>query len=176
MNLSQAEILAHTLMDHHGLASWTFQFDRAKKRFGLCNYSKKIISLSRVLTELNEEALVRDTILHEIAHALVGPGVGHGKVWKEKIVEIGGVPCRCFDGASVQLAPMKYIGECPNCAQQFPAARKRKSACALCCKTFNQGRFSKKFEIVFRETPVSKSEVDGGTEKNKVALAPFRSL
>ena len=35
---------------------------------------------------------VRDTILHEIAHALVGPGHGHDAVWKAKCVEVGAKP------------------------------------------------------------------------------------
>ena len=38
---------------------------------------------------------VRDTILHEIAHALVGPGHGHDAVWKRKCREVGARPERC---------------------------------------------------------------------------------
>lgn len=34
---------------------------------------KRQITLSRAITELNDRACVVDTILHEIAHALVGP-------------------------------------------------------------------------------------------------------
>ena len=70
MNLKDAEELALSLMRKHGLSHWEFGFDRAKRRFGACNFSKKRISLSKYLTEVNEIEQVRDTILHEIAHAL----------------------------------------------------------------------------------------------------------
>ena len=71
MILAQARKLAHDLMRLHKLpAAWSFQFDRSKVRFGKCNYAKKEISLSQHLVQLNTETEVRDTILHEIAHAL----------------------------------------------------------------------------------------------------------
>jgi len=67
-----ARILAVTLMQQHGLVGWTFKFDHARRRFGCCNFTRRTISLSRPLTFLNDDAEVRDTILHEIAHALAG--------------------------------------------------------------------------------------------------------
>ena len=58
------------LLDHFKLAGrWTFLFDRAIRRFGNCNYTKRQISLSAKLTLLNDEPVVRETLLHEIAHA-----------------------------------------------------------------------------------------------------------
>ena len=38
---------------------------------------------------------VRDTILHEIAHAIVGPGHGHDAVWQTAERRIGCTPKRC---------------------------------------------------------------------------------
>ena len=70
MELADAESLALELMRQHGLLPrWKFKFDRAIRRFGCCNEGKRLISLSARLTELNSEYEVRDTILHEIAHA-----------------------------------------------------------------------------------------------------------
>ena len=80
MTLTEARQLAHDLMRLHKVpAVWSFQFDHSKVRFGKCNYTKKEISLSRHLVQLNSEAEVRDTILHEIAHALAPRGAGHLK-------------------------------------------------------------------------------------------------
>ena len=79
MHLIDARNLAWDLMRQHGLADlgWRFRFDHARRRFGSCKYREKAITLSRPLTLLNGEAEVRDTVLHEIAHALC-PGDGHG--------------------------------------------------------------------------------------------------
>ena len=67
----RARRLALGLMREHRVpGDWLFEFDRSKVRFGRCHYGRKEISLSRHLVELNDEAEVRETILHEIAHAL----------------------------------------------------------------------------------------------------------
>jgi SprT-like family len=95
MDLAEAEKLAKGLMQQHGLSGWEFKWDRAKKRLGCCNYTRKRISLSAFQTRVRGEMEVKDTILHEIAHALLPPRSGHGKLWKAKCVEIGAKPVRC---------------------------------------------------------------------------------
>ncbi|HTW93745.1 MAG TPA: SprT-like domain-containing protein [Tepidisphaeraceae bacterium] len=106
MNLWDARTLADRLLAHHGLAAagWKFKWDRATRRFGCCNHHRKTISLSLALTRLNPESQVRDTLLHEIAHALT-PGHGHNRHWKKKCVEIGATPLRCFQPHEVLLPP-----------------------------------------------------------------------
>ncbi len=95
-----ARNLAWELMRRHGLIGWSFKFDHARRRFGSCRSRSKLITLSRPLTMLNGEAEVRDTLLHEIAHALT-PGDGHGAKWKAKCVVIGARPQRCYTEESV---------------------------------------------------------------------------
>jgi len=88
MKLLDAETMAKELFKLHGLESWFFGFDRAKSRFGVCKPSQRIITLSKVLVELNEPERVKLTLLHEIAHALAPlNGHGHGTVWKTKLLE-----------------------------------------------------------------------------------------
>lgn len=152
MKLEQAESLALKLMTEHGLIpKWSFRFDRAKVRFGCCNFTKKEISLSKSLTELNDKAKVYDTILHEIAHALVGPFFGHGKKWKQKVIELGGEAKTRYHHTDVILPKRKYTTHCPSCNQTAQAQRKRKVACRTCCQKYNKGKYSEKFRIVFTE-------------------------
>ena len=89
------------------------------------------------LTRLNGEKDVVDTILHEIAHALVGLKAGHGPIWQRKAREIGCNGLRCF-GDEVITPKAKYVAECKN-GHQFEAHRKPSSrrSCSRCCKTFN---------------------------------------
>jgi SprT-like family len=92
VNISDAQKLAHELMDEHGLTGWSLKLGNATKLFGRCVLSDKEIVLSRRLVEANDEAQVRDVILHEIAHALIPDRHGHDEVWKTKCIEIGARP------------------------------------------------------------------------------------
>ncbi|OED38134.1 hypothetical protein AB833_20860 [Chromatiales bacterium (ex Bugula neritina AB1)] len=101
-------------MKKHGLSGWTGGLDNARRRFGVCRFYQQQISLSRVLCELNSEEEVRDTILHEIAHALAweryGESCGHDRRWKAICVEIGARPVACYDSGVVQpTAPWALV-------------------------------------------------------------------
>jgi predicted SprT family Zn-dependent metalloprotease len=138
MNLYEAAHLARRLMTEHGLiaAGWRFGFDHAKRRFGRCNYTRKIISLSRPLVLLNNVDEVRDTVLHEIAHALT-PGDGHGPKWRLTCARIGARPRRCYDDASVVSPPRRvarFEMGCNSCGWWAPRHRRtrHKFACKKC--------------------------------------------
>jgi predicted SprT family Zn-dependent metalloprotease len=113
VNLNDAHATALAIMLQHGLRDWRFAFDRGRSRFGACHHGRKKITLSRPLAALNPEAEVRDTILHEVAHALAGHKAGHGRAWKAKAAEIGAKPERCYDSAKVVRPPHKLRGTCP---------------------------------------------------------------
>ena len=74
MDLDSAEQIAEHLMTRHGLMGrgWSFAFNRRKRSLGLCHYTARRIELSSHFVEMNDETQVRDTVLHEIAHALAG--------------------------------------------------------------------------------------------------------
>jgi len=128
--------LARTLMNQHGLSGWRFAFDHARRRFGSCRYSAKTITLSRPLTLLNAEEQVRDTLLHEIAHALT-PGDGHGAKWKAMCLQIGASPVRCYDDQAVRSPvrpPARFRFGCRQCDWWVERRRRsrRRFVCARC--------------------------------------------
>ena len=92
---------------------WSFVWDtRAVRRYGQCRYSKKEIGITKVLANLNTIEETKDVVLHEIAHALTGPGHGHDWVWKQKCVLVGARPERCYKsedrGGTVKTTKGKY--------------------------------------------------------------------
>ena len=145
MNIRDAERLAISLMEQHGLRAvglsmnhWQFRWDNAKRRNGICWYGRKVISLSCPLTLLRAEADVRNTILHEIAHALCGAGHNHDRVWQLKAIALGCSGTRCSeDGVQV---PGKRVGTCPagHIVHRYrdPRAGRLKS-CAECKPYFS---------------------------------------
>jgi predicted SprT family Zn-dependent metalloprotease len=111
--------LANELMTKHGLIAigWRLGFDSAKRRCGLCSYRKKVISLSVYTCFRMPLSEVEDTIKHEIAHALVGPGHNHDWVWKAKAREIGAKPDRC-SSIEVERPTGKYVAHC-SCSTHY---------------------------------------------------------
>ncbi len=118
MNLNTAQQMAERLMTEHGIfPEWSFRFDRSKTRHGQARdrivrgRAVKEITMSKFITEKATEDSVKDTILHEIAHVLVGLEHGHDKVWKKKAQAIGSTAKEYGVGdydILIELSPYKY--------------------------------------------------------------------
>ncbi len=139
MELAHARALAGELFAEHGLTDWTFAFDRAKRRAGVCRSHSRTISLSTALTLLHEEDEVRETLLHEIAHALVGPQHGHDEVWRATAMRIGSTGRRCVD-ASAPTVEGAWQGTCS--AGHVVSRHRRPERVLLCtrCRGASQTR------------------------------------
>ena len=139
MELREARNLAVQLMAKHCLTDWRFDFNNRKRAFGVCSYRNKTIQLSGVLTPSLTFEAVQNTILHEIAHALVGRGHNHSYVWYRKALEIGcnGETTSSHEVLNVQW---KYVGNCPCCNHEHHASRKPKRDhwCKCTNRTFRQ--------------------------------------
>ena len=150
MKLSKAELLALKLMNENDLLikGWRFEFDNAKRRFGVCKYRCKRIGLSRNLTELNDEARVKNTILHEIAHALVGNQHGHDSVWRKKAMEIGCDGERCFNSREVFTPEANYEAVCKGCGYMHKKYKRptKNSSCGKC----SGGRYDETYRLIWK--------------------------
>lgn len=137
MDLNEAALLGRRLLDEHGLRNWTMVFDRAKRRAGVCRPGRKEIGLSGPLTAIHPADEVRDTILHEIAHALVGPQHGHDQVWRATALRIGCSGQRCSSADAPRLEG-DWVGTCPAGHRKTRHRRpERVSACGICSPTFD---------------------------------------
>ncbi|MDD9205487.1 SprT-like domain-containing protein, partial [Georgenia sp. 10Sc9-8] len=136
MDLSEVRRLGEGLLSDHGLHGWTFGFDRAKRRAGQCRYDRRTITVSRTLMELYSPAEVRDTVLHEVAHALAGAEHGHDAVWRATARRIGCSGRRLVDQEAPRV-PAPWVGRCP--AGHEVQRHRRPSApvsCSRCSRTF----------------------------------------
>ena len=137
MEIAAAARMARGLMDRHGLASWILIFDDAKTRAGICRSDCQVIGLSRVLTRLHGEEEVRDTVLHEIAHAVVGVEHGHDAEWRARACAIGCSGNRCLSG-SAAVPEGRWRGVCPAGHETTRHRRPiRVASCAVCSPTFD---------------------------------------
>jgi predicted SprT family Zn-dependent metalloprotease len=132
MNISVCEIEATKLMREHGLSGWRLEFDRSVKRFGQMRERQQVISLSAKLVGLNPWPRVRQTVIHEIAHALAGASAGHGAIWKRIARELGHSGSTYYSLADTVQPPMPWQASC-GC-NTFKRARRPRGiyACRIC--------------------------------------------
>jgi len=123
-------LFASSLLREHGLNDWRFKFDYSTRRAGCCNYRDQTISISFELARNGTDDEITDTLLHEIAHALVGKKHNHDAIWKAKARAIG---CSGQRTHRMQFAVPRYHVECTNrCFPRQPAQRRNPR---LVCRT-----------------------------------------
>ena len=134
-------------MDRHGLhaPTWRAELSSGRGVIGRCErhvhretgeVTEGIIHLSRRLIDHEDDGVVIDTILHEIAHALTSPGAqAHGKEWREIARRLGAKPEACYDPGKSNIPP-KWIGACPHpgCTVYVTRNRLTQKARSLFCR------------------------------------------
>lgn len=144
---------------------YRFEFDSSKRRFGCCWYTRKKITLSLAICKENLDKIeteIRNTILHEIAHAFCihvygkFEGRGHGFNWESIAKQIGNSGERCYKKDNVTLVKSKYSLVCDTCGKVVPKHRKPKVkyACNECCNEHNNGRYSDKYVLRLVENDI----------------------
>ncbi len=122
--------LAADLLKEFNLSDWVFRFDHSTRRAGLCNYHDKKISIASDLARNASNADVRDTLLHEIAHALVGKNHNHDPIWQAKAKEIG---CSGERTHQLSFSPPRYHVTCENgCFTHTAERRSQRLVCRTC--------------------------------------------
>ena len=128
---------ADALIALHLDPSWTFGFDNAKTRAGLCNYTDKRISVSKYLAARYEDDEIHQVLLHEVAHAIAGTRAGHGPKWKAVAKDLGYEGKRLHDGEIAdEFAP--WVGTCPAGHLHYRYRRPARTlSCGKCSKSFS---------------------------------------
>lgn len=110
----EASVRTYTLgvLASYGLSDWRVEFDNAKRRLGLCKYRSRVIGFSRHFLAAATAEQVRQTCLHEVAHALT-PGCHHDRIWLRVARQRGYTGGRtCGD---VPPPPGRWQATCPGC-------------------------------------------------------------
>ena len=90
MTRQEAAQFARDELNRHNLSTWGVRINPAGDSpfLGLCSYKDRCIILSGYHIDMHPTDSVKNTIRHEIAHALT-PGQAHNDVWRDKAREIG---------------------------------------------------------------------------------------
>jgi superfamily II DNA or RNA helicase len=102
MTRHEAAQFARDELNKHGLADWSIRLTATTQGpVGKCIPKDKCIILNAHHVDTHPDEEIKDTILHEIAHALT-PGHGHDADWRDRAIEIG----------------CKNLGLCPALSEQ----------------------------------------------------------
>lgn len=136
--MTETEIreLAQRLLKLHGLYGWKIAFGNAVGRGGSCSYKTKTLRFSRLYIKASTAAGVRNTVTHEVAHAIAGMGAGHGPEWRRIHIRLGGTGQRT-------------VAESQIIDPQIISREKNNYVVCLKCKTV-LGKSTKKIKTVGR--------------------------
>lgn len=155
--IREVERLVYELMrellprDQYG--PWGFKWDYPRGRYGQTNYGTRMISLSKpwALARPIEETKV--TIVHEIAHARLPAGTGHGPAWVAEARRLGIKGERC-SSSSAEL-PAKWVATCKNCGKEnrkhrlTAQMRNGNHACKSCCIQYAGGCWDAAYVLTY---------------------------
>lgn len=133
MTRQEAFQMTRKVLIEHGLGNWEIVLLNSYQRIGVCRHYKKVIGLSKHFIEHNSRERVMETVLHEVAHALVGPGHGHNIVWQNKAREIGLKRIAACAETTDTVMPTPYFAICDGCNYEHRMVRKTKSAYKCKC-------------------------------------------
>jgi predicted SprT family Zn-dependent metalloprotease len=143
---------AEELLRQYGLKEkgWRFEFSRTKEIVGQCYHRRKVIEFSLYYIESSWEE-IEDTLLHEVAHALVGPHVNHGPEWKAMAIRVGARPDRVTETA-VSTAKHNYLLKCSGCGRQWRRHRLQRrhfgAKCGTCHSPLRVYRINYEYDTV----------------------------
>lgn len=120
--MTRADLISefNELLDEFGLRErgWTAHVnDRMTRTYGICRFRPRRVEISWKIASLNNREHNLDTIRHEVAHAIAGPGAGHGPKWKAACAQTGARPVRCYTSDEVAVPSGRYVATCEACGE-----------------------------------------------------------
>ncbi|MCL2639231.1 MAG: SprT-like domain-containing protein [Phycisphaerales bacterium] len=168
MEFGVAERMGRELIAGHGLREWRFGWNRRKRALGLCRYREKRIELSLYFVRDNDERMVRETILHEVAHALAGEKAGHGVKWRAMCAKVGCKAERCDKGAAV-MPYGRWRGRCVGCGKEYWRHRRPMRGAKYWCRTCGSEKGKVQFFMQVVEVRGNSKSENGGGRNSKQA-------
>lgn len=127
--------------DYKGVdtSKWKIELNNTKHFIGLCKYKLKTIYLSKPYLELNSIEIMRDTLLHEIAH-IFNPRDGHGSNFKHTCHTLGCCGFSNCKDKELKSPEGKYKYKCISCGRIASKHRKytKYHSCGKCSNVFDE--------------------------------------
>lgn len=136
--LEVARTRAAKILEKNNLNDWTVEFTRARRELARTRHRANTIFLSKYMVQIVDEEEFDGIVLHEVAHAKVGPGFGHGKEFYAMYNKLD--PTGKFSKRGSNIMTNKYTYICDECGITSPGDIKREYKCGLCRKKGKESR------------------------------------
>lgn len=128
----EADRLIHEVIDQFPEYEDLLQWVKVRINYRMRSCAGRAFHLYRRI-DLNPNLLsaksdqFRGTLLHELAHLLVGPGHGHDRAWKVMCLKLGGTGERChtMDCSNLRRKRAKVPARCERCGSEIPLTEYR---------------------------------------------------
>lgn len=130
--LAVTRIKAEKILKDNNLEDWVIVFTRERRKLAHTRDWAKTIFLSKYMVALVDEDEFTGILLHEVAHAILGKGFGHGKEFQETYNKLD--PTGRFAGRGSRIATFKYTYICDVCEVRVGGDIKKDYKCGLCLK------------------------------------------
>lgn len=132
----QALVLAAQLLVDNGLGDWHLGIKEVTSYHAQTTHRARLITLnSRAIRKATKEQFT-GILYHEIAHALVGPGNGHGRPFKSKVWELTG--SLEYAGYATRINIRKFLTTCENCGINSSTNKKGIRYCRPCFMNYRK--------------------------------------
>ncbi len=89
LKLLEVLFLANELLEKYKIKETEIAFRNHNHALGTCSCNGAKITLQLDHAIKNDFSEIKNTILHEIAHALVGNENGHNEIWQKQAIKMG---------------------------------------------------------------------------------------
>ena len=139
--LAEATARAEALLRKHGLNDWSVQIFGKRSVLGEAWHKQKTIKISKFFVYVANAEQFEGIVLHEVAHALLGPGFGHGEEFVATCTRISRNNRYATESSSFKIH--RYRFTCPRCEFVGTSNANRDMACARCSTGLGLVKFNK---------------------------------
>lgn len=139
---NMAKTAALGMLEDNGLYEWSVKLNNKNTTSAETHHDDKTIYLSKRFLIITDSNNFRGVMLHEIAHAMLGPGFGHGEEFMSMCskLEVSDE----FSTHGVMMGIGKYVLSCSKCGQTGTHNSPRDKYCGMCAKDGEMTKFDRK--------------------------------
>lgn len=130
--IKTAILRGEEILAENGLDSWRIKVNHKRSCLAETWHEEKTISFSKYFIIVSDKEQFDGIALHEVAHALLGRGKGHGKEFVEMCKKIS--PTALYARHDADVPIRKYLLKCPRCGQRGSMSTDEARYCGVCIK------------------------------------------